>query len=201
MTWIKTIKFSDAGPSLKRAYDRVKGPNDEIDNILKAHSLRPHTLTGHMVLYKNVLHNRSNTLPKWYLEAIGVYVSFLNKCTYCVKHHSAGLLRLLDSNPRASAIIQALQGGMPEKVFEGKFYLGLKYAEQLTLSPASLAEQDVWNLRESGLSDGEILEINQVAAYFSYANRTVLGLGVTTEGDVLGLSPNDSDDPGNWGHR
>jgi len=48
--------------------------------------------------------------------------------------------------------------------------------------------------------EGEILEVNQVASYFAYVNRTVLGLGVTTEGDVLGLSPGDSDDPENWEH-
>jgi hypothetical protein len=28
----------------------------------------------------------------------------------------------------------------------------------------------------------------------------VLGLGVSTEGDILGLSPGDSDDPANWTH-
>jgi hypothetical protein len=31
-------------------------------------------------------------------------------------------------------------------------------------------------------------------------NRTVLGLGVTTVGDTLGLSPNDSADSQNWRH-
>ena len=49
-------------------------------------------------------------------------------------------------------------------------------------------------------ADGEILEINQVCSYFAYANRTVLGLGVITKGDILGLSPNESDDPDNWSH-
>ena len=38
-------------------------------------------------------------------------------------------------------------------------------------------------------------------AYFAYANRTVLGLGCSTEGDVLGLSPGASDDPEDWGHQ
>ncbi len=47
----------------------------------------------------------------------------------------------------------------------------------------------------------EILEINQVAAYFNYANRTVLGLGCSTAGDILGLSPQDTRDLDNWGHR
>ncbi|MGB0507743.1 MAG: alkylhydroperoxidase, partial [Pikeienuella sp.] len=61
-------------------------------------------------------------------------------------------------------------------------------------------EASVIALRSKGWSDGEILEINQVVAYFNYANRTVLGLGCSTEGDILGLSPNQSDDPDNWNH-
>ena len=55
--------------------------------------------------------------------------------------------------------------------------------------------------RDAGVSDGEILEINQVVAYFAYANRTVLGLGCSTKGDVLGLSPGNGDDPQDWGHQ
>ena len=39
-----------------------------------------------------------------------------------------------------------------------------------------------------------------VTAYFAYANRTVLGLGVTTDGDILGLSPNASDGD-DWKHQ
>ena len=63
-----------------------------------------------------------------------------------------------------------------------------------------MTEDLVIQMRNAGYSDGEILEINQVTAYFSYANRTVLGLGCSTEGDDLGLSPNKSDDPDNWSH-
>ena len=43
-------------------------------------------------------------------------------------------------------------------------------------------------------------EANQVVSYFAQVNRIVLGLGVTTQGDVLGFSPSDSDDPANWRH-
>ena len=63
-----------------------------------------------------------------------------------------------------------------------------------------ICKEDIDLLREHGFSDGEILELNQVASYFNYVNRTVLGLGVNTEGDILGLSPNDSTDPDNWEH-
>ena len=66
--------------------------------------------------------------------------------------------------------------------------------------PGTAGRQNrVPRLRAAGLEDGEILEVNQVAAYFAYANRTVQGLGVTTDGDVLGLSPADSD-ASEWHH-
>ena len=56
-------------------------------------------------------------------------------------------------------------------------------------------------MRGAGFDDGEILEINQVVAYFAYANRTVLGLGVNTDGDILGLSPGNAENPEDWSHR
>ncbi|MEE8220833.1 MAG: peroxidase-related enzyme, partial [Woeseiaceae bacterium] len=75
MTWIRTIAFEKASGKLKKLYDRVKGPGNNVDNIMLAHSLRPHTMEGHMTLYKYVLHHSANTLAKSYLETIGVYVS------------------------------------------------------------------------------------------------------------------------------
>ena len=79
--------------------------------------------------------------------------------------------------------------------------LAMRYAEILTVTPFKLTETNIIELRDSGYTDGEILEINQVSAYFSYANRTVLGLGCNTDGDIIGLSPGNSDDPDDWGHR
>ena len=201
MTWIKTIPYEEADQKLKKLYDRVKGPDGQIDNILAAHSLRPHSLTGHMALYKNVLHNQNNTLPKWYLETIGVLVSILNKCDYCVQHHYHGLKKLLNDDAQSELILQALKSGYYAKQFEGKEYAGLRYAKELTLMAHRINEINMDMLRSSGLDDGEILEINQVTAYFNYANRTVLGLGVNIDGEVLGLSPNDDGNEENWGHK
>ena len=64
----------------------------------------------------------------------------------------------------------------------------------------AMREGDVEAMRDAGWSDGQMLEINQVVAYFAYANRTVLGLGCSTEGDIIGLSPGNNDDPDDWGH-
>lgn len=201
MAWIKIIDYSEAKSVLRRIYDKVKGPNNNVDNVLKIHSLRPHTLTGHMTLYKSVLHNSNNTLPKWYLESLGVYVSHLNHCDYCVQHHLEGLKRLLGNDDKGELFYQAILNDEIENYFGNRFDLGMMHAKILTLDHTSIIEKDISDLRSAGFTDGEILEINQVVSYFNYVNRMVVGLGVNTEGDIIGLSPGDSDDPKNWEHK
>ena len=201
MPWIETVPYDDATGKLKMLYDRVKGPDNNVDNIMMMHSLRPHSMEGHMAIYKYVLHHSGNTIPKWFLEVLGVWVSALNECQYCVEHHFAGLKRLLGDDARSDAIRSAIEAGDPDAApLDAAQKLAMGYARMLTRDPAGLMESHVIALRNAGYSDGEILEINQVSAYFGYANRTVLGLGCCTQGDILGLSPNKSDKPDDWNH-
>jgi uncharacterized peroxidase-related enzyme len=202
MAYIRTVSPESAQGRLKRLFDQVKGPDGKVDNILTAHSLRPASLEGHMALYKNVLHHNGNQVPKRFLETIGVFVSLLNDCSYCVDHHYAGLRRLVGDDDAAAAIRVGLERAMaedpaPDGHLSAKECAALVYAKKLTLDPRSIGDGDIESLRAAGWDDGEILEINQVAAYFAYANRTVLGLGVTTDGDELGLSPSGD----GWDHR
>ena len=201
MSWIDTIAYEKADAKLKALYDRVKGPNNNVDNIMMMHSLRPHTMEDHMAIYKYVLHHRDNTIDKWFLETLGVWVSTLNKCEYCVEHHFAGLKRLLNDDEKATQIRSAIDTNKIEEApLENCQKTAMEYARKLTHNPGSIREESIEKLRADGYTDGEILEINQVCAYFSYANRTVLGLGCSTKGDILGLSPNNNDDPNDWGH-
>lgn len=201
MSWIKIINYKEADAQLKRIYNKVKGPNDNIDNVLSVHSLRPHTLTGHMSLYKNVLHNSNNKIPKWFLETIGVYVSFLNGCNYCVEHHFTGLKRLLNDDMRSKRILNGIKNDSLGENFEDHQLNALVYSKKITLDLGNIGENDIIELRDSGFTDGEILEINQVTSYFNYVNRSVVGLGVNLKGDIIGLSPNDSNDPNQWNHQ
>ena len=154
-----------------------------------------------MVIYKNVLHHYANSLPKWFLETIGVWVSMLNRCDYCVEHHFSGLRRLLNDDERSNKLRQRLEESDIESLdLTPREKLALSYAQQLTLTPAEMNVLLIEELRISGFEDGEILEINQVVAYFNYANRTVLGLGTSTDGDIIGLSPGNSEDPDDWRH-
>lgn len=201
MSWISTISYENATGKLKKLYNRVKGSNNNVDNIMMVHSLRPHTMVGHMALYKNVLHHIDNKIPKWFLETIGVFVSQLNNCEYCVKHHSEGLKKLLNNPEKFNKIEAILESESLCEFFDFKYEKALKYAKLLTLNPDSVSDKDIEELIKVGFTNGEVLEINQVTAYFNYANRTVLGLGVNIEGDILGLSPSNSSDENNWNHQ
>lgn len=200
MSWIKTINYEQATGRLKKFYDRIKGSNNSLDHVLTIHSLRPPSLEGHMILYKNVLHHSRNTLPKWYLETLGTYVSLLNHCNYCVRHHSVGIKRNLKNDEQFQLIIEAIHKGQFEDVLEEKYVAGMQHAEMLTLHIKDASQDVIQNLRDIGFTDGEILEINQLVSYFNYVNRTVVGLGVTLEKENIGLSPNSSDED-SWSHK
>ncbi len=186
-SWIKLIQPEEATDILRTLYAQVTTPHGTVDNVMKAHSLRPHTMSGHLALYRSVLHSTENTLPLWFLECVGVFTSLTNRCEYSVKHHFANLCSLINDEDYGQAIYEALLAGQPERVFEGKQLALLQYARKLTASPDQMIEQDIIDLRTSGAQDGEILEVNQVSAYFNYSNRLLNGLGVTTEGDKIGF--------------
>jgi len=201
MSWIKVIPFEEATGKLKQIYNKIKGQNNQIDNALIINSLRPQTLTGHMSLYKNTLHHSNNTFPNWFLELLGTYTSFINNCCYCYEHHFAGMKRFLADDKKANALKFHIENNSLSEYLNAREMAAISYAHKLTINAGTITEEDINILRSHGNDDGEILEINQVVAYFNYANRTVLGLGVNTANEILGLSPQNKDDERDWDHK
>jgi len=192
--WIHVIPPQEAEGRLERIYESIRTPDGHIDNVLQIHSLRPRTLEGHLALYKGVLHNPDISLSPRERELIGVYVSALNDCDYCVVHHRAGLARILSDQGLAEELTAASMGKGERDPRTHRERAMCAYARRLTLSPAEVDETDIDALRGAGLDDGEILDLNQVVSYFAYVNRSVLGLGVPVDEGLLGLSPDDTTD-------
>ena len=184
--WIEMIADDDADAALREALALARTPHGTVDNVMRVHSLRPGTLRGHVVLYRAVLHDDTNTLAPWLQETISSYVSILNDCAYSLANHWANARHLIGDEARADAIEAALHARRPEDAFDGAELALLRYAEKLTTAPGTMAAADVEALRAAGLDDGQILEANQIVCYFNYVNRSLNGLGVTTEGDVVG---------------
>lgn len=184
--WIRMIPDDEADEALKQALDLARTPHGTVDNVMRVHSLRPNTMRGHVALYRAALHDEANTLPMWLQETIASYVSILNNCPYSFANHWANARHLIGDETRAAAIEAALKADAPDDALQGADLSLMRYARKLTLRPGEMVEDDVAALRREGLNDGEILEANQIVGYFNYANRLLNGLGVTTDGDIVG---------------
>ena len=184
--WIRMLIDEEADDDLLEALALARTPHGTVDNVMRVHSLRPNTLRGHVILYRAALHDDANTLPSWLQECIASYVSILNDCPYSLANHWANARHLIGDDNRAERIEAALAARRPEDAFEGRELALMRYAEKLTLRPGAMEETDARALFDAGLDDGEILEANQIIGYFNYANRCLNGLGVTTDGDVVG---------------
>ena len=184
--WIESIEYEEADGDLKAIYDSVRGPSGKVDNLYKAYGLRPQSILPADDLYRAVLHHPANGLPKWLLELVGSYVAILCGCDYAYTHHADNFAYLLGDRERARAILQALRddrladaGGQREAAILG-------YVAKLTRTPGDMAQADIRALRRAGLQDGEILEVNQVAAMFAYSVRVINGLGIRLDGEKIG---------------
>lgn len=185
------IGDTEADAHLRKLLDEARTPHGTVDNVMRVHSLRPATMQGHVALYRAALHNDANTLPAWLQETLSSYVSILNDCHYSLANHWANARHLMDDEAKADAIERALKSGELEEVFSGRELALLNYTRKLTCEPQAMVEADIQSLRREGLDDGQILEANQIVAYFNYVNRLLNGLGVSTDGDIVGYYAGD----------
>jgi uncharacterized peroxidase-related enzyme len=188
--WIKMIADEDADPALLEVLKLARTPHGTVDNVMRVHSLRPNTMRGHLVLYRAALHDDANTLPTWLQETISSYVSMLNDCDYSLANHWANARHLIADDTRADHIEKALKNHQPEQAFQGAELALLKYAEKLTMRPGKMQQADIDSLKLVGVDDGQILEANQIICYFNYVNRSLNGLGVSTDNDIVGYYVN-----------
>ena len=179
MAFIQVIPESDATGDLAKLYKRFGNPDGSVDNVLKVHSINPESLEAHCTLYVQAMHRKS-PLSRAERELIGVVVSKINGCTYCLEHHAAGLHRLLPDDRKH--LVNEVKERNNASLTDREQTL-ISYAERLTTDPASIDRGDIDAMRKHGLTDREILDAAQTAAYFAYANRIVLGLGAAIESE------------------
>lgn len=192
--WIRMVDDEEADGRLKALLDEARTPHGTVDTVMRVHSLRPETMHGHVALYRSALHSKDNQLPFWFLEVVASYTSILNDCTYSLTHHFMNVRNLLKDQPRSDRIFVALKAQRPEDEFSGKDLALLRYAAKLTTDVGRMVRSDFEALKLAGCDDGEILEVNQVCAYFNYSNRLLNGLGCTTDGDVIGYYKGDDEE-------
>lgn len=162
MTFLRTIPPEEATGDLARLYDQIARARGGVAAIHQVQSLNPPVIEAHLALYKAIMF-RPSPLPRSWREAIAVAVSRANRCAYCVAHHEAALRGLGGATD------------VPDSL--------LDWASRLARQPERAGAVDIAELRTLGLDDRGILDAILTVAYFSFANRLVLGAGVSLESD------------------
>jgi len=90
---------------------------------------------------------------------------------------------LIRDDEQADKILSGILDDYKTAAISEKEKAMLDYAVKLTEKPASVEKNDLDKLRGFELSDRDILDLNQVIAYFNYVNRTADGLGIELEAE------------------
>ncbi len=185
--WIETVDREEAGPELADAYDEVCRGDGSVHNMYQAFATRPDLLVLADRFYRELLHSPRRSLEPWVQELIATWVAILCGCRYAKDNHGANMAGLLGDPDRGQAMLEALEAGEIPADTDTHLAAILAYTRKLTLEPATMAKADVAALREAGLGDAEIFEVNQIAANFAYWARMLNGLGVTADGEPVGM--------------
>jgi uncharacterized peroxidase-related enzyme len=180
MSWIQEVNITDSSGELLEIYKEIKDKRGKISNIMKSQSLNPKIIKNHMDLYINLMFGSSG-LSREEREFIAVTVSVINNCDYCIRHHAEALNHYWKEKSKIDKYIADFNSiELPIRMQ----YI-LDYIFKLTKNPSYIKENDISNLRNTGFSDKDILDINLITSYFNFVNRIALGLGVEFSDDEV----------------
>jgi uncharacterized peroxidase-related enzyme len=177
MTWVRTIPPADADGTLREAYDWQAQRLGEPTEFTMLGSLYPDLVLERLRLYR-VVEACPSSLTAVERQLAAYVTSLSNGTTHC----ASGLrvkLRELGADPTFVAAVEAA----PRVPATGQARLDAicAYAAKLANEPAAMAVDDVERLRAVGLDDLDIVDVNNVVAYYCYINRVANGLGLFTE--------------------
>ncbi len=177
MTWIATVSPEDANGVLREAYDWQARKLGEPAEFTMLGSLYPEIVYERLRLYRTVESCPSDLSPRE--RAFAAFVaSTRNETPHC----SSGLrLKLGEYGVEPELVRQVAEGDVRGVPGDRRLAAILEYAEKLTVTPGATTEQDIEALRDAGLGDLEILDLNNIVAYYNYINRVANGLGLRTE--------------------
>lgn len=155
----------DAAPRLDDPH-HLPGPSLFLSQIeMLAHT--PGILKGLTEVYRWFA--REGTVPRKYHELAIVVVSNLNRCTYCVSHHTPFALE----SGATAAQIEAIQRGSwreQRELFDDAAWAVCEWAAHVTLAPWQDADGLVGRLR-AHFTDAQIVELTARTALCSFWNK------------------------------
>ncbi len=156
---------------LKPYFAKCRDKLGFVPNVLRAWLLRPERLRTFIHSYDELMLAPSG-LSKLEREMIAVSVSAANRCYYCLVAHGAAV-RKLSGDPQLGEML-AFNYRMAE--LSDRQRAMLDFALLLTDAPHEATADGRQGLRDVGLSDADIFDVAETAAFFNYTNRVAHGI-------------------------
>jgi uncharacterized peroxidase-related enzyme len=183
MTWTRTVPPDAAAGPLADLYATIakRSSRGRVAHLWQALALDPRGLAAGFE-HARALLDEPAPLTHAQAQLIAVVVSATNGCGYCVAHHGPRLAKALGDEALARAVARDYR----EAPLTARDRVLCDAVVACTCEPDERKAEDIERLREYGFDDAAIVRALSIAAYFAYANRLVLALGVGLED---GLEP------------
>lgn len=192
MAWIRTVEPEDATGVLKDAYDWQAARLGAPAEFTQLGSLYPELVLERLRLYRVVEAAPTALAPAERYQA-ALVTSLANGTVHCASGLRVRLEELgVDAGPAEQAAAGEPLTGVGERLSAI-----VSYAAHLTRTPGEVSREEIARLRGVGLDDVDILDLNNIVAYYNYINRVANGLGLRTpiesRSDALNAVPAGSD--------
>lgn len=174
--WIDVVHPDDATGLLAEQYARIAAKAGAVSPLAQAGSLYPELVEARLDLY-DVVDATPSDVPPHVRRGIALLTSVLNGCLHCTVGHT---LKLQEAGygDLAEAIKADPEGFTTGDAAADAAYV---YTRLLVRTPRDVTEADLDALRAVGYAEIDLLDINNIGAYYSYINRVASGLGLQFE--------------------
>jgi uncharacterized peroxidase-related enzyme len=183
MSWTRAIPPAEAVGELKDLYATLAGrsTHGRVSHLWQALAADPRGLGAAFAHVRSLMDDPA-PLTHAQAEMIAVVVSATNGCRYCLAHHTARLATACGDEPLARQVARDHR----EADLGARDRVLLDAAVAVTCACEERRAEDIDRLREYGFDDAAIVRALSIAAYFGFANRMALALGVELESDLRG---------------
>jgi uncharacterized peroxidase-related enzyme len=166
------IPAASQTPQVEAIFQEIEGAFGRVPNLFRTYAHHPPLLAANWNKVKTVM--MEGTLSRKLKETIAVLVSRDNSCSYCVAAH-IGALRAIGVTQEELA---AIEEDLDKADFSAREKALINFARKANLEPLRIPDQEFAALRDTGVSDAEIVEALGVMALFTAFNKFLDSLEV-----------------------
>jgi len=175
-SWLRIDNVTNPAPAIAKMWEESKARLGYVREFLKM-PIEADRLSLFQGYVNRLMRSDDCKLNGRERELIALVVSLENRCEACIITH-AGALEAHGMDKRNADVLLA---NWRRATLSKRERAMAEFASNLTVHCDMASEEDINDLRDTGLNEEEILEIVQIVAIFNATNRLNAGLGIKVD--------------------